>query len=1092
MSEKGATSSLNIAGHLAQTFVESRLVILIILGILLYGGFGLVFTPREENPQIVVPAAEVRVAYPGARPLEVEHAVLRPLETLLSAIDGVKHTYGTALAGLAIVQVEFEVGEDKDDALVRIYDHVLRHQGELPAEAGEPKIKNIDVDDVPVFTLTLASGQYSDYELYRMAERVVERLRNVSGIGANYIVGGRQRELRIAVDPERLRAFAIPVGQIKLAVQTANVASPLGVQVIGTENRQIRLEGHLNSGHEIQDLVVGKNEGRVIHLRDVAEVIDGPPAEHRQYTRFAFGAADTRARNTSSKEMAAVTLAIAKRPGIDAVPFTKKLRARLDQIEENLLPTGVYAIVTRDDGEKANHTVNRLVEHMFIAVGSVTVVLFLFLGWRAAIIVLLAVPLVILVVLGSDLLAGPTLNRISLYALILSLGMLVDDAIVVIENAHRHFAMLPKNMTREDKARSVVLATNEIGNPTTLATFTVVVVFLSLFLVTGMLGQYFRPLTFNLPVAMIASLALAYSVTPWMIRRWLPVGNHQGDEAPARDWLQKGYRTLFLPLVAHKKKRHAFYAVVGLLLVLSLLQPAWQFIRPQGISGATSMLGVPLAFLPKADKNTFLVSLHMADNTPLEVTDRVARDVEASLIRHPEVKNIESYVGTPSVIDFNGQLRGSSSRIGPQYAEIRVNLTDKTTRDITSIEIVHQLRPVIMALVKGYPDAVVQLVEDPPGPPVRATVFAEIYGANRNALANLAKDVEGEFGSTFDMAEVFTSVPTDIVEYRIVVDREKAALSGISTAQVTASLAQLMPGETLGYAHIDGEHQPVPIRLQVPRQRRIEPDQLERVGISNDQGKNVPLSELTQVEMARSPRPIFHKDTERVEYVGGELRDSAPVYAIMDLDKRLDGRDLGEDGNLTTANLRFNAVRPNTLEGYKLLWEGELRLTLDAFRDMGIALLLALAVIYLLLVGYYRSFRLPLLAMVSIPLAMIGVFPGHWILGVTFSAASMIGVIALAGVVVRNSLLIIDFIQAYQKQGYPLEEAICEAGTVRLRPILLTTLAIIFGTAIMVPDAVIGGLAISLIFGAASSALFTVFVIPLLYRRLASIDTVAC
>jgi len=531
--QRGGTHPLNFAGKLARTFVESRLVILIIIGIVLYGAIGLIFTPREENPQIIVPGVEVRVAYPGAQPLEVEHALLRPLETLLGAIDGVKHTYGTALPGMAIVQVEFHVGEHKEHALVRAYDHVLRNRDQLPAEAGEPQVKNIDVDNVPVFTLSLASARYSDFELHRMAERVLERLRNVPGIGVNYIVGGpgigvnyivggRQRELRISVDPERLRAFSIPVQQITAAVQTANQATPLGSQVIAGENRQIRLEGHLQSAADVRELVVGTHESRTVHLRDVAEVIDGPPDERKHYTRFSFGAADLRALATADSEMASVTIAIAKRTGIDAVPFTERLRERLDQVKDSLLPPDVHAIITRDDGQKADHTVNRLVEHIFIAVGSVTIVLFLFLGWRAAIIVLLAVPLVIFVVLGSDLLAGPTLNRISLYALILSLGMLVDDAIVVIENAHRTYKKLPAGADQESKEAAVIHSTNEIGNPTTLATFTVVVVFLSLILVSGMLGQYFRPLTFNLPVAMATSLLLAYTVTPWMIRRWLP------------------------------------------------------------------------------------------------------------------------------------------------------------------------------------------------------------------------------------------------------------------------------------------------------------------------------------------------------------------------------------------------------------------------------------------------------------------------------------------------------------------------------------------------------------------------------------------
>ena len=1075
---------LNLPGRLAQTFVESPLVILMIVGLLLYGALGLVYTPREENPQIIVPASEVRVAWPGATPEEVEQTLLRPLETLLGAIDGVKHTYGTASAGLATIQVEFKVGEDKDDALVRVYDHVLRNRQLLPAGAGEPQIRSIDVDDVPVFTLTLASARYSDYELHRMAERVLERLRNLPDVGENTIVGGRQRELRIEVDPERLHAFGLSVNQIGEAVRQANRAGPLGVQVIEGENQAIHFAGRLRTAGQLGALVIGTHDNRAIHLRDVAHIVDGPPAEPSHYSRFAFGVADPRYMGTKNSEMAAVTIAIAKRTGVNAVPFTLSLRERLDLIRDELLPPDVLTVVTRDDGRKADQTVSNLVEHIFIAVASVTVVLLLFLGWRAALVVVLAIPLVIFTVMGSDLLAGPTLNRITLYTLILALGMLVDDAIVVIENAHRHYRRLPVDASREQRAGAVVQATHEIGNPTTLATLTIVLVFLSLILVSGMLGQYFRPMTFNLPVAMLASLFIAYTITPWMIRRWLPCGGNHQEGGDPRDALQRLYHKLFNPLLESSRKRHWFYLFIGVLLILSLLQPAWQFIRPQGVSGAVSWGGVPLAFLPKADKNTFLITLHMPEATPLETTDRVVRELEAVLEKQPEIENYQAYVGVPSVIDFNGQLRGSAAQVGPQYAGIRVNLTNKHERDTRSIEIVQQLRPILQNIVRRTPDAVVQLVEDPPGPPVRATVLAELYGADHRQLEQLAKTVEQQFKSTYDMAEAFTSVPIDVREYRFSVDREKAALSGVDVAQVQTLLKQMLQGEVLDTVRLGDERRPLPIRLKVPREWRVEPDQLARIRINNHYGQAIPLSELVRVEPAIHAHPILHKDTERVEYVGGELTDSAPVYAVLDLDKRIDGKQRNDGPILHTSNLGFNAVRPDTLSGYQLLWEGELRLTLDAFRDMGGALVLALIAIYLLMVGYYQSFRVPLLAMVSIPLAMIGVFPGHWLLGVTFSAASMIGVIALAGVVVRNSLLIIDFARTCRAQGHSIEEAVREAGALRLRPILLTTLAIVVGTAIMIPDAVLGGLAISLIFGSVSSALFTVFVIPLLYRKL--------
>ncbi|MEN8167906.1 MAG: efflux RND transporter permease subunit [Pseudomonadota bacterium] len=1085
------TERLNLPGRLARYFVESRMTVLMILALLGFGIVGLMLTPREENPQIIVPAAEVSVALPGSSPLEVEHLLLSPLESELASIDGVKHIYGTALKGLAKVLVEFEVGENKDDALVRLYDQVLRNRHRLPSGSGEPSIQAIDIDDVPVFTVTLASQDYTDHELRRMAERMLERLRSVKGVGIGYIVGGLPREIRIEVLPEQLQVFGVTVDQLVAAVRNANVDQPMGLRVYEAENRALRVDGLLQTAEQVGDIVVFSDGARLVRVSDLAQVIDGPPHERDQMTRFAFGTADPRSRNNGKTEMAAATLAVAKRTGVNAVVLTRELRRRVAQMESGFLPPGVHVVITRDDGNKADQTVTQLVEHLFIAIGAVSLILLLFLGRRAALIVAITIPLVFSVVMGADLLAGPTLNRITLYALILGLGMLVDDAIVVIENIHRHFDQLPPDADKHSRAKAAVLATHEIGNPTTLATFMIVIVFLSLTLVSGMLGQYFYPITFNVPVAMIASLIIAYSVTPWLARRWvLTAVGHAGpheDEVlrgvePQR--LQRFYKALVTPLLNHRWLRWLFYLLVTLLLVLSFLQPAWQFLRPQGTAGAVSPLGVSLAFLPKDDKNTFLVHIHLPETRPLEITDRAAREIGELLRHHPLVTSYQTYVGIPSIVDFNGQLKGSAQLIGPQYAEIRVNLVDKFERKTSSIDLVRALRREVEQIAARYPGGIIQLMEDPPGPPVRATILAELYGPDLNVLDELAHRVAHEYRNTYDMAEVHASIPFDLVEYRFQVRRDEAALAGLDPAQVSQALVRLMHGEVLGYAHPQGERTTVPIKLHVPREQRIEPQLLDRAFVTNPEGKKVPLSELVEVVEAMQLKPINHKDTERVQYVGGELAASAPVYAVLDLDRRLDGMEVVEGELLQTANLGFKPVRANTLEGYKLLWEGELRLTLDAFRDMGLALGMALAVIYLLLVGYYRSFSLPLLAMSAVPLAFIGVFPAHWVLGQTFSAASMVGVIALAGVVVRNSLLIIDFAEDYLRKGYELEQAVREAGAVRLRPILLTTVTILFGVAPMVPDPVFGGLAIALIFGAISSALLVVFIVPLHYRRM--------
>lgn len=1072
-----------LPGRLAAAAVESRLTVPLALALLLAGALALVLTPREENPQIVVPAAEVSVALPGALPHEVEHLVLSPLEAELGAIDGVKHVYGTAAEGLARVTVEFEVGENEEDAFVRLYDRVLRYRARLPPEAGEPRVEAIDVDDVPVFTLTLSAEHLSDAALKRVAERVLERLRSTAGVGAGSVVGGRARELRIEVLPERLQAFGVTLDQIADAVAGADVAQPLGQRVYGGENRALRLQERIASADQLEAVVVHAEDGRVLRLGELARVVDGPPEELAQMSRFAFGPADPRFGKTAEPELAAVTVALAKRPGVNAVRLTQALRDRVNAMRAGFLPPEVHAVVTRDDGTQADRTVGRLVEHLLLAVGAVTLVLFVFLGWRAAAVVAVTIPLVFAAVMGADLLAGPTLNRITLYALILALGMLVDDAIVVTENAHRHFQSLPASASRAMKAERVARATGEIGNPTTLATFTVVVVFLSLTLVSGMLGQYFYPITFNVPVAMIASLLVAYSVTPWLIRRVLPTGGGAREPVPSR--LQLAYRASLAPLLARRGLRRVLYTTVAVLLGLSLLQPTWQFLRPGGVAGAVSAGGVPLAFLPKDNTNTFLIHVHLPETTPLEVTDRAARELGELLRRQPEVRDYQTYVGLPAVIDFNGQLKGSGRNVGPQYAEIRVNLLEKRERRRTSIELVRALRPEVERVAARYPGGIIQLVEDPPGPPVRATVLAEVHGPDPTVLARLAQQVAEEFRRTYDMAEVWASVPYDVAEYRIGVDRERAALVGADPAAVARAASRLLAGEVLAQARLPGERLPVPVRLQVPRSERIEPTLLARAFVHNRLGQPVPLSELTGVTHGVQAKPIHHKNSERVEYVGGELGASAPAYAVLDLDGRLDGLAVADGQSLGTANLGLHPVRPDALRGYQLLWEGELRLTLDAFRDMGLALGLALAAVFLLLVGYYRSFVLALLAMSAVPLALVGVFPGHWLLGTTFSAASMVGVIALAGVVVRNSVLLIDFAEDYRQRGHTVDDAVRAAGEVRLRPILLTTLAIALGTAVMIPDPVMGGVAVALIFGSVASAALVVLVVPLLYRAYA-------
>lgn len=1070
---------LNSAGWVAQKFVTSKLTILFMLSCVLLGTVAILKTPREENPQIIVPGAEVFVSLPGASALEVEQLIVNPLEGIIREIPGVNHTYATAVNSAALLSVQFEVGLDKEESLVKLYDKILGKQDLLPKDASRPLIKSVDVDDVPIVVVTLASDQYSDYALKRLADHMVERLRSLESVSVTYVKGGQNREVRIELDPERLLAFGITLNQVQTMLKAGNLSAPVGYQTDDGKNINLYMDGFLRSSDEVKRIIVGSVNNQSIYLEDVADIIDGPPQERGKLSRFAFGLADVNVNSTASPEIPAVSIAIAKKIGTNAVFVANDALERIEAMKSSFIPDDVHVIITRNDGDKANDAVNNLLEHLGIAILSVFLIVVVFLGFKEAMIVGITVPLILAVTLGVDYLFGLTINRVTLFALILSLGLLVDSSIVVIENIHRHYQKFrPGN--KKDKV--TLIATNEIGNPTNLATLAVMLVFGSLIVISDMSGQYFFPIAFNVPVVMFASLVVAYIVTPWAANRWLKLGEgHALEDHNEKDRLHRMYYTVINPMLGNRSYRYIVTTIIIILILLSMLQPAWQFIRPSGTGGPISSGGIGLVLLPKDNMNTFNVTIDMPEYTPVEVTDQVAREVGILLRQNKHITNYQSWIGQAGVIDFNGLLRGASNKKGTYVAEIRVNLVNKKERDTSSIDIVYQLRPDIQAIQEKHPGSVIKLVEDLPGPPLRATLLAEIYGKDPEKLREISKKVSKAFKETHGVIEVHDSEVADVERYNITVDKEKAALSGITTAEIAIALRRLVDGEYMGRLHIAKEKQAVPIRLHIPRRYQINPVLLSSIFVTNRQGERIPLSELTTVTKVLQDRPITHKDYERVSFVGAELTATTPVNAVVDLDSRLDKILVGEGLELETGNLRLQSVTPNTIDGYQLLWDGELRLTLDAFRDMFGALAIALTFIYLLLIAYYGSFIVPLVAMSAIPLALIGVFPGHWLMGEPFTSTSMIGIIALAGVVVRNSLLIIDFIEDNLKRGITLHKAVREAGAVRLRPILLTTLAIILGSAVMLSDPVFGGLAISLIFGSIISTALTLVVVPTLY-----------
>jgi len=727
----------------------------------------------------------------------------------------------------------------------------------------------------------------------------------------------------------------------------------------------------------------------------------------------------------------------------------------------------------------------------------VVLILIFFLGWREAGIVTLTVPLILFVVLATGLFMGQTINRITLFALILSLGLLVDAAIVVVENIHRHMHDFKGGDKEGDFSAMLVTATNEIGNPTNVATIAVILAFIPMAFVSGMMGPFMRPIPLNVPVAMIASLVIAYIVVPWAARIWLSnkaaaralinraTLEERGHEQ--KDILHRAYVAVMEPLLRTRWMRWMTIFIVLALLVAAMLMPAWQFIRPAGIGGPLSPLGVELKMLPNDNTNTFLLQVDMPQGTALAETDRVVSAVGEVLAAEPQVLDYSSYTGMTAPIDFAALVRGDLVKRGTHIAQIRVNLRDKHARKPSSHALAEQIDQALEPLRSAFPQAKLKIYETPPGPPVQSQILAELYGPDYSVLRQSAEFVDQAFGETHGMINVDDSVGADVLTYRMVLDKEKAMLSGVAAGQVAQLLRDAVSGLPAGTLHeLSAENQarePVEIVLRLPQAQRTLPAQLLSMGVKNAQGVFIPLSSIAKLEQVAGNKPYLDRDQHPMVIVGGELIRSSPVYAVLALDKALDGQTLPNGARFTTGNLGFVQAEPKDIVDYTLLWGGEMRLTLDVFRDLGSAFIVAIILIYLMLVAYYKSFMLPLIVMGAIPLTLVGIFPGHWVTEQAFTATSMIGVIALAGVVVRNSLLLIDFILDYRRQGYSLEQAVIEAGAVRFRPILLTALAIMLGSVVMVSDPVFGGLAVSLIFGTLASTLLTLIVIPLVYWR---------
>jgi len=1074
-------AKMNLAGRLASGFYRSKITVLIMLAIALFGAMAVLVTPRLYNPEIVVPAAEIFVMRPGSNSEEVHNLVVRPLEALMASLPGVHHTYGYAVNDMGIVTVQFQVGANEEKSLLELYNQLSRNIDRMPPGTMQPLVKSIGINDVPILDVTLSSSHLNQVQLRAVAMRVMDQLQNVPDVANAELIGGAQEAVNIWIDPQKLASSGVSLPQLKQALQGSNLVMPAGHLVADNQRIPLRVNAALGSASAVGDVIIGSHDNRPIYLHDVARVEEGAAETNTLVTDNTGPANDLGL--PAGTSMPAVTITLAKRPGTNAVVVADALKAKLQRLETEAIPQGVHVSVTRDYGARADDAVSTLFEHLSIAVGVVAVILLIFLGWREAAIVILTVPLTLGVVLGIGWILGQTINRITLFALILSLGLLVDGGIVVIENIHRH---LSHGGERHSFADKVVLATNEIGNPTNIATLAVILAFVPMAFVTGMMGPFMLPIPIFVPIAMIASVLLAYTVVPWGAYRFLrgkaerhaAVQQHDDGHAQ-RDVLQRAYLRVFTPLLRSSGRRNLFFLVVIVLLFLVMLMPAWQFVRPSGMNGPLSALGVNVKMLPAGNVSDFMIQVDTPAGTALAQTGQVVQAVGQVLAQNPYVENFQNYVGRSAPVDFAGLVRGDMMRKGSNYAQIQVNLVPRSERPMShavSVDIYKKIAP----LEQRFPGTVIKLFEVPPGPPVRAQVVAELYGPDYDKLRQLAGQVEERFRKVYDMINVDDSVTGTVPEYRIHVLTEKALLAGVAPAQVAELVHDYIAGTKIGTIAVPSAREPVDIILRVPPADRAWESQILSLRVRNQAGKQVPLASIVTIEKTTQAKPIVDRDQHEVVYVTGDLLGSSPVYATYTLNNMLNGKTL--DGvHLYTGNLGFMPAQPNDITHYQILWGGDMRLTLDVFRDLGAAFIVALVFIYLMLVAYYQSFIMPIIVMGAIPLTLIGVFPGHWLLNTPFNATSMIGVIALAGVVVRNSLLLIDFIIEYRREGYPLDEAVIEAGAVRFRPILLTALAIMFGSAIMVSDPVFGGLAVSLIFGTFASTMLTLIVIPLLY-----------
>ena len=1062
--QPSGNGTLGFSGRVARRFLTSPLSPLIALAALLMGVFAVLVTPREEEPQIDVTFANIFIPFPGASSAQVESLVSSPMEQVLGEISGVEHIYSASRPGLAILSVQFKVGERRTDAIVRLYNAIYSNQDWRPASSGilQPLVKPKGIDDVPIVTLTLWTEDPARgaHELGQVARSIETEIKRVTGTRNVYTIGAPQSIVRVQLDPQRLAGFGLTAQDLARALLAANVVQHAGA--LEGEDRVTPVDAgeFLASRDDVAGLVVGADHGRPVFLQDVAQV-STQPDQPDSYVWFGTGPGAATRGLPPVAHAPAVTIAVSKKPGTNAITIANQVIRRVAQLRGVYLPEGVHVTVTRNYGETANDKAIKLIEKLLFATASVVLLVVLAMGRREALVVGAAVTVTLAATLFASWAWGFTINRVSLFALIFSIGILVDDAIVVVENIHRHMSLGGGTL-----GEIIPRAVDEVGGPTILATFTVIAALLPMAFVSGLMGPYMSPIPINSSMGMLISLAIALIFTPWLCRRLLG-GSHPTAAGHAQaSALTRLFERIVRPYLAGaagRARRHRLYwGILGAIVIAA---------------GLVAVQLVVLKMLPFDNKSEFQVVANLPEGTTAETTARVLDELSHVIERVPEVSDYQIYAGSSAPINFNGLVRQYYLRQAPQLGDIQVNLVDKRHRSRKSHEIALALRPALAVIGRKY-SASIQVVEVPPGPPVRAPIVAEVYGPRYAEQQRLAKQLRAAFDRTRDIVDTDDSVEAPAPRLVVAVDRQKAALLGVSQQQVAETLRLGLQGADVTYAHVGRERYPIPVRLELPVPDKQAIGEVLELEVRAASGARIPLSELVNVHQAAWDSTIYHKDLLPVAYVMGDMagRLDSPLYGMFSLVGLVRRQPPGGE----PIAQRF-VSQPDDPNAAAIKWDGEWQITYETFRDMGLAYSVGLVLIYLLVVAQFGSYALPLIIMAPIPLTIIGVMPGHALLGAQFTATSMIGMIALAGIIVRNSILLVDFIDVEVRAGRTLEDAVVRAGAIRARPIALTALAAMIGAFFILDDPIFNGLAVSLIFGIFVSTVLTLLVIPVLY-----------